>query len=181
MCKPGKPLGAGKQRRPNRGSGRLRRIGLSVLPVLAGLLGPRFAAAQAPSDFTVTARGGGVQAAHEVHTVVVDAAGGEFCRTAFADRATGACTDTAPVALSPAQLDSLWEAVQVNGFFALDTAYVSTEWADGTWAELTVTGDAATHRVATQNTAVFGFDAILSALNGMLPPEQRIVTIETLP
>lgn len=105
------------------------------LIAVAGAWVPR-AGAQIPNfppDFTIIAGAGAVMDTHPLSLVVVDSSGaGEFCFIAPADRDTAVCTTTTSFALSVADLNVVWDAIQLHGFFSLPSQFLSTTVADGT-------------------------------------------------
>ena len=148
----------------------------SVLLLLAGaVLCPLPAPAQAPADFSLTALAGGVSHHVGIRIVVIDSTGaGEVCRIDPPDRTGGTCSSTEPAAVTAADRDAIWAAVQ-GGFLALAPSLADSSLADGTFAELIVVANGGTHAVRTQNLSVPAFDAVMAALNAALPPAQRLV------
>lgn len=135
----------------------------------------------APADLDMVAAAGGVSISTSAGLVAVNADTAAVCVTDPADRASGACSMSVDVALSQADLDEIWTAIQDQAFFALDSAFVDTLTRGGSWAELTVTGDGQTHRVVTQNTVVPAFDTIMLTINQFLPPGLELVYNAILP
>ncbi len=157
---------------------RASRVGLTVgsLAVLAGPFLTAAVAATPPPDFSVIAAGGGVRPDLPVSHVVFDMDGiGVYCRTEGPDRATGDCTTTEVVSLTPTQLESIWDQVVLSDFFNLAPFHLSTTISDGTFAQLVITANGQSFAVATQNLAVPAFDAIVAAVNATLPPQQRVI------
>ncbi len=136
------------------------------------------ATAQAPNfppDFTVIAGAGGVMDTQPLRVVVIDSSGaGEFCYIAAVDRDTTVCTTTTSFFMSVADLNTLWNEIQLQGFFSLPSQFLSTTIADGTFARLTITAGGVTHAVLTQNQAVPAFDAIMTTLNSLLPAGMQL-------
>ena len=156
---------------------RCARAGLTASLALLFLVLPAGAGAQSvPGDFLVVASAGSVSPDLPVRIVVFDGdLDGEFCRIDPPDRATGACSFTEVLVFTAPQLDAVWAAVQSNGFFGLDSAYVDPDVADGSYAELTVTANGVTHTVTTHNIAVASFDAVVLAINAELPAGRRLI------
>lgn len=128
-----------------------------------------------PPDFTVIAGAGGVMAAHPNRLVVIDASGAaSFCFTAPADRDTGRCTTLTPFTLTTDNLNTIWNAVQTNGFFALPSESLNKSISDGTFAHLVIKANGVTHEVLTQNQAVDPLDNIVKAMNSVLPSAYRL-------
>ena len=136
----------------------------------------------APIDFYVSASAGAVHPDEEARGVLIDSTGaGTFCLVEAQDRDTGNCTSSSLLALTPAELDTIWAAVVANDFFNLATTALNDTTSGGTWAELLITGNGQTYFVVTQNMAVTGFDNIMIALNSVLPPGKQILYNEILP
>jgi hypothetical protein len=156
----------------------------SFAPLIASTLlfaAPR-AGAQAPSDLMVIAQGGAVAPDHPIAVVILDSLGtGVYCGIDPPDRLTLDCSAQTALILTGTDLDSIWSAAITNGFFGLDSVYVDTTLAGGTWAELEISGGGQANKVFARNLAVPGFDAVLIAINSVLPPANRILTNETLP
>lgn len=127
-----------------------------------------------PPDFSVLAGAGSVMGEHPRRLVVINNDGGSvYCYTAPADRDSAVCTSSSGFTLTVADLNTIWSAVQANGYFGLADS-VSTTETDGTFAHLSITAGSITHEVSTQNLAHGAFDAIMIAINGVLPAPYRL-------
>jgi hypothetical protein len=147
-----------------------------VAAVMAALGSPAAVRASAPADLVVIAKAGSVSPDFLKRLVVFEATGaGDFCRTDRADRDSATCTVTSPLSLTGAQVDTVWAAIQAQDFFNLAPAHLDSLTADGTFAVLTVTANADTHTVMTQNRPVAAFDAIMVTINSVLPAAFRLV------
>lgn len=156
---------------------RLRSILGSVLVLAAAA-----ATAQAPNDFRLVAQAGAVFPEYPASVVVIDSTGfAGSCRIDPPDRVDGACSALLQLALDPADLDAIWDAVQSNGFFGLDSTYLDTTFVGGSYADLLITGGGQSHHVRTMNTAVPGVDQVIIAVNAFLPPDHQIAYNEILP
>ena len=135
-----------------------------------------------PIDFYLSASAGAVHPDEEARGVLIDSTGaGTFCLVEANDRDTGDCTSSSLLALTPAELDTIWTAVVANDFFNLASTALNDTTSGGNWAELLISGNGQTYFVVTQNMAVTGFDNIMIALNSVLPPDKQILYNEILP
>jgi len=157
---------------PAKEAGSPARVALLLVMLLAALTPAAAAAAPpiSPPDFTITAVAGAVSPAYPIREVVLNPDGsGSYCRTDPADRQTGSCTVTTSFNLTVDDMNTLWTAIQSNGFSSLSPYYLDPTVADGSFADLTVTANGVTQEVITQNTPTAPFDAIMVTLNSLLP------------
>lgn len=177
----------GQATRPHcRRSGQAKFYRLARLFLLVGAAviasAPATISHSAPIDFYVSASAGAVHPDEEARGVIIDSTGtGTFCLVEANNRDTGDCTTSSLLALTAAELDTIWAAVVAHDFFNLAARSLSDSTAGGTWAELLITGNGQTHLVVTQNVAVTGFDSIMIALNSVLPLDKQIIYNEILP
>lgn len=82
---------------------------------------------------------------------------------------------TKTLTLDPGASAAIWQAIQDQGFFALDPAYNDPAILDGDYAIIQVTANGETHEVRTTNIAVGAFDMVALWINSFLPPEDMVL------
>lgn len=151
---------------------------LPLLVLMLGVLSPPAAHAQPPHyppDLRIVADAGGIPADFPVRRVAIDSSGtGEYCLILPADRATATCSSVESLTFTVAQLNAIWDAASLGGFFALPPLLLDPTLADGSVARLTITAGGITREVVTQNIAVPAFDSVMLAINGALPSGRRL-------
>jgi len=127
-----------------------------------------------PEDLLITALAGGTSPLSEVSFVQISADGKLFYMKYLPDAIDQDPTDVDSTYLSETTLDQIWQAIQTNQFFSLDEHYADTSIAERTFTKLTIQANGQTHRVTTYNIAVPQFDAIMQAINDLLPESQQL-------
>ena len=70
---------------------------------------------------------------------------------------------------SSIQMDEIWDEMEDNDFFNLNSLYEKPNTHDGTYAQLDITGNGQSNKARTVNIAVSNFDAIVKKINDITP------------
>ena len=87
------------------------------------------------------------------------------------DRATSLWTLITTFDFTENEMNQIWEEITLNDFFNLNGLYQDQGILDGTYAEITITGEGNTHTVKTENIPVVRFDRIIKKINDLTPGE----------
>ena len=151
------------------------RPAIRILFCLLFAAAPPLALAQdIPDDLKVVATSGGL-APGAGHTVIRIGADGQgtYLRFDSSDIEASAARSSS-FALSNAELEQLWQAIEANDFFNLQPEHANEEILDRTFAKLTIIADGNEHTVSTRNIAVDGFDAIMATINDLTPGDDDL-------
>lgn len=121
-----------------------------------------------PLDFQIEAISGGFAPWTHLYMIEIRPnATATYSRMVPEDRGDGVWTKIGDFNLTTEQMDTLYDSVQTNDFFTLTNE--SSILSDGTFAEMTITADAETRMVQTENIKVERFDAIARTINNVTP------------
>ena len=122
-----------------------------------------------PSDLKIIGCAGGV-APWEVNAAIrIDAEGHSVYSQFISNAVALQPLDVQEFTLTETQVNQIWEAIQDNDFFNLDTETINEEIQDRTFAWLLVTADGNTHQVYTRNIPYEPFDTIVNTINEATP------------
>ena len=131
--------------------------------------------AQVPPDLEVIGIAGST-AIDDTNDVVRILANGQGTFERFVSgQAAGSTIDSSGFTLTPTQVQQLWDAIQVNGFFSLAESYQDSTVGDRTFAQLLVTANATSWTVTTQNVALPAFDNIVAVINALTPDDDDLI------
>ncbi len=136
---------------------------------------------EVPQDFSVTAIAGGIAPGTTVDKVEINSKG-EAVHWSLIQGGTraGQYKKVRTFSIGKSFLSYLYRSILNNKFFDLGQEYVALDVLDGTFAVLSVTADGRTYTVSTRNKPVAAFDKIMSALNSILPEENKVLYNEIL-
>jgi hypothetical protein len=90
------------------------------------------------------------------------------------DRGTGGWTVESQFSFTESEMNQIWNAIVSNDFFNLNELYEDNNVRDGTYAEMSITGESNTHTVRTENIAVVQFDNIVKIINSITPGDNDL-------
>lgn len=133
------------------------------------VVAPGAAAQTYPPDLSIVGISGGIEPWSENEILRIDASGaGEYVLYKAGDDIVP-FLDEDTFTLSVADLDAIWAEVQTQGFFGLP-ADTSDDTVDGgAFTQLSITANATSHTVIVRNAALSPLDAIVAAINAVVP------------
>ena len=142
---------------------------LGFICTLSSILAPPAHAQLYPPDFSIVGVSGGVEPWSENEVVRIDASGaGEYVVYKTGDDISPLLADET-FNLSVADLDAIWSAVVAQDFFSLSADTTDDTFDGGSFTQLAITANGMSHTVTVQNTASAPFDAIVAAINAVVP------------
>lgn len=128
---------------------------------------------QVPKDFSLMLHAGGRLPEDMQFMLIIEQDGkGKYIETSERDKDEFVLKDE--FLLEPMELLAVYRAVVNQKFFDLKSEYRDTFIFDGSLAEMEITSNGKTHRVAVINIDVEAFNYILKVINEVVPPNDRI-------
>jgi len=128
-----------------------------------------------PDDFELIAVAGGFAPWTELFKFELNSDGeGKYYWMYPEDRVAKKWTLKEEFTLTQNQMDELWNEILDNDFFDIEGLQEKLYTHDGSYAELTITGNGQTHTVRTENLPVITFDRIMRKINSMIPGDNGL-------
>jgi len=125
-----------------------------------------------PDDFEMLLYCGGFDTWNPIYLLYTNVTGNAFYYILESeDRITGDFSLISRFNFTEEEMDSIWNAIVANDFFNLNDNYVRESVHDGTFANITITGNEITHSVQTENIDIFEFDNIVNIVDSYTPED----------
>ena len=126
-----------------------------------------------PQDFEIYATAGSYVPWADIYRLEINTNGEATYSIVYAEdkhEGNGEWTTISQFELTENEMDQIWDAVEANDFFSLDSYYTGSA-ADGTFAYVMITAEGETNTVKTENIPVPQLDNIVNTINSFTPGE----------
>lgn len=147
----------------------------AFIDVITEINEPVLLSSDYPEDLDVLVYCGGFDTWSPIYLLYFDASGeAYYSMISEENRESGAFELITQYTLSEEDMNGLWEIIIDGDFFDLDDEYARDAVQDGSFANMKITGNSASHSVRTINVDVDAFDAIVHTLNDISPDENDL-------
>lgn len=128
-----------------------------------------------PVDLKIEAIAGGVAPWTSLSMIQIDCQGYTvYSELNPEDRSTCTWVKVSDFYLTVEQMNTIWDAIEVNDFFNLEENY-STSVSDGSFAVMEITANGIMHTVTTENIEIDAFDSIIITINSVTPDDSELL------
>ncbi|HEC94821.1 MAG TPA: hypothetical protein ENI45_02515, partial [Thermoplasmatales archaeon] len=128
-----------------------------------------------PADFEMLIYCGGFDTWNPIYMLYANATGDTFYYILKPeDRVNGNFTLVSRFNFTDDEIGQIWDEIVANDFFNLNDHYARESVVDGTFANITVTGNGVTHTAQTENIDVDRFDSIVKTVNSLTPGDNDL-------
>ncbi|MCJ7570588.1 MAG: hypothetical protein MUO82_01750, partial [Candidatus Thermoplasmatota archaeon] len=124
-----------------------------------------------PQDFEIYATSGSYVPWADIFRLEINTNGEVIYSIVYPEdkhEGSGKWTKISDFSLTENEMNKIWDTVQTNDFFSLDS-YYSGEALDGTFAYVRITANGVNHSVKTENIPVAQLDKIVKTINSVTP------------
>jgi len=121
-----------------------------------------------PDDFNLDVHSGGFSPVRKLFRIQINMDGEVTYSVMYPeDRDARDWTIVSQFDFTESEMNQIWNNISSNDFFNLNNLYKNENIMDGTYAEMTITGDDDTNTVRTENIPVVQFDNIVKTVNSI--------------
>jgi hypothetical protein len=123
-----------------------------------------------PDDFSMFVYCGGFNTWSPTYMLYTNATGETFYyNVTYENIIIGNFTLVSSFNFTNDEMDEIWDIIMANGFFNLKSNYERESVLDGSFANITITGNGVTNSVQTENIDMYKLDNIIKMINSLSP------------